>query len=416
MLNMEVLSQELTRQMEEESRSHSFCDRAFDNTQVIRRKCVPSDAPSIWRPTFAHDIDKIMHCPYFNRYADKTQVFSLLRNDDITRRMLHVQLVSRIARTIGRALHLNEDLIEAISLGHDIGHPPFAHTGERYLNDLYHAHTGRFFRHNIHSVRVLDGIFPYNISLQTLDGIAAHNGELQLEVYEPEPIRSFADFDRRMERCYTDETYANRILPTTLEAAVVRMSDIIAYLGKDRQDAARVNIVPEEAFAHTGIGSINAEIINNLVVNLIENSYGKPYIKLDRAHFDALIAAKRENYAKIYGHAADCADLENTIKPMMTEIYGQLLDDLKNDCRSSPVFTHHIAYVNQVHYRRDVPYENSAPNDLVVDYIASMTDNYFVELHHYLFPESPLHVKYLGYFEGPFSPENQEVSPCSKKF
>ncbi len=101
---------------------------------------------------------------------------------------------------------------------------------------------------------------------------------------------------------------------------------------------------------------------------------------------------------------------------MMQEIYGQLLDDLKNNCRSSPVFTHHIAYVNQVHYRRDVPYENSAPNDLVVDYIASMTDNYFVELHHYLFPESLLHVKYLGYFEGPFSPENQEVSPCSKKF
>ena len=272
MLNMEVLSDDLTQRMIQEKRDGSFFDRSFPNEQVIRRHPVPGDVPSIWRPTFAHDIDKIMHCPYYNRYAGKTQVFSLLRNDDITRRMLHVQLVSRIARTIGRALHLNEDLIEAISLGHDIGHPPFAHTGERYLNDLYHAQTGRYFRHNIHSVRVLDGIYPYNISLQTLDGIATHNGEIQLEAYEPQPIRSFAEFDERMEKCYTDLKYANQILPSTLEAAVVRVSDIIAYLGKDRQDAARVSVVPEEAFAHTGIGSINAEIINNLVVNIIENS------------------------------------------------------------------------------------------------------------------------------------------------
>ena len=160
MLKIENLSPELNRRMAEEKQSGKFRDWAFPDDRVIRRKEVPSDAASIWRPTFAHDIDKIMHCPYYNRYADKTQVFSLLRNDDITRRMLHVQLVSRIARTIGRALHLNEDLIEAISLGHDIGHPPFAHSGEHYLNDLYHAHTGRFFRHNIHSVRVLDRIFP----------------------------------------------------------------------------------------------------------------------------------------------------------------------------------------------------------------------------------------------------------------
>lgn len=408
MLNMEVLSDSLTQKMKEERRTGSFCDLSFDNERVIRRKAIPSDASSIWRPTFAHDIDKIMHCPYYNRYADKTQVFSLMRNDDITRRSLHVQLVSRIARTIGRALHLNEDLIEAISLGHDIGHPPFAHTGERYLNDLYHAHTGRYFRHNIHSVRVLDGIYPLNISLQVLDGIATHNGEIQLEAYEPQPIGSFEEFDARMEKCYTDLRYANQILPSTLEAAVVRVSDIIAYLGKDRQDAARVSIVEEEAFTPTGIGSINAEIINNLVVNIIENSYGKPYIKLDKAHFDAMITAKRENYAKIYGNAASCAKLDSTVRPMMAEIYGQLLDDLRSNNTLSPIFTHHIQYVNQTHYRRDVPYERSEPNDLVVDYIASMTDNYFVELHHFLFPDSPFQVHYLGYFDGPFAPESQK--------
>ncbi len=408
MLNMEELSDTMTQRMMDDRKNSSFCDLAFHNEKVIRRTETPSDASSIWRPTFAHDIDKIMHCPYYNRYSDKTQVFSLMRNDDITRRSLHVQLVSRIARTIGRALHLNEDLIEAISLGHDIGHPPFAHTGEHYLNDLYHEYTGRYFRHNIHSVRVLDQIYPLNISLQVLDGIATHNGEIQLETYEPRPIESFEEFDLRMEKCYTDIKYANQILPSTLEAAVVRVSDIIAYLGKDRQDAARVNIVEEEAFTPTGIGSINAEIINNLVVNIIENSYGKPYIRMDQDHFDAMITAKRENYSKIYGNAASCAKLDSTIKPMMREIYGQLLDDLRTHNFKSPIFTHHIQYVNQTHYHRNIPYEHSEANDLVVDYIASMTDNYFVELHHFLFPDSPYQVEYLGYFDGPFSPDSQK--------
>ena len=398
MLNMDQLSEDLTRRIEEENRAHSYISRAFSNDDVIRRRAIASDKPTIWRPTFARDIDKIMHCPYYNRYADKTQVFSLMRNDDITRRALHVQLVSRIARTIGRALHLNEDLIEATALGHDIGHPPFAHTGEKYLNQLYHDHTGRYFYHNIHSVRVLDRIFPLNVSLQVLDGIATHNGEVELEAYEPEPIQSFEDFDRRIQRCYTEPGYANKILPTTLEAAVVRVSDLIAYLGKDRQDAARVNIVPESAFTDTGIGRVNAEIINNLIVCTIENSYGKPYISMDHSHYKAINASKKENYQKIYGNAATLADLDATVKPMMAQLYGQLLDDLKQGNQLSPIFTHHINYVNQTHYRRDTAYEASEPNDIVVDYIASMTDNYFVEAHRYLFPDSPLRVSYVSYF------------------
>ena len=100
---------------------HANTGLSFDESNVIRRRNSPRDTASVWRTAFIRDIDKIMHCPYFNRYADKTQVFSLYKNDDITRRALHVQLVSRIARTIGKTLGLNLDLIEAISLGHDIG-------------------------------------------------------------------------------------------------------------------------------------------------------------------------------------------------------------------------------------------------------------------------------------------------------
>ncbi|MBE6617988.1 MAG: HD domain-containing protein [Ruminococcaceae bacterium] len=393
------LSAALTEQMENEKQNGTFVKTGLDNSRVIRRDPSPKDKGSIWRPPFVHDIDKIMHCPYYNRYTDKTQVFSLIKNDDITRRSLHVQLVSRIARTIGSALNLNLDLIEAISLGHDIGHPPFAHTGEWYLDELYHANTGRHFCHNIHSVRVLDKIFPYNISLQTLNGIASHNGEIELEEYYPVPLDSFEEFDGLIEACYESRLKANRLMPSTLEGAVVRISDIIAYLGKDRQDAARYGMVEESTFYNEDIGSINAEIINNLVVNIIENSYGKPYIKLDKRHFKALQESKRENYHLIYESAATRAKLDITAKPMMAEIYGQLLDDLRGEKKNSPIYKFHIDYVNKTYYKRSEPYEKTEPNQMVVDYIASMTDDYFIDLHRYMFPDSKYTVEYKGYFD-----------------
>ncbi len=395
----EKLSDAMTEQIRLAKETGVYTDVSFPDELVVRRRNLAKDTATVWRPTFVHDIDKIMHCPYYNRYTDKTQVFSLCKNDDITRRSLHVQLVSRISRTIGTVLHLNLDLIEAIALGHDLGHPPFAHTGESYLDELYFKYTGRHFFHNVHSVRVLDGIFPYNISLQTLDGILTHNGELVCEEYHPQPIDSFEEFDRVIERCYESAEYTRQLMPSTLEGIVVRLSDVIAYLGKDRQDAMRAKMAEESMFVNEDIGSINAEIINNLVVNVIENSYGKPYIKLDAKHYKALQKSKQDNYSKIYNYAPSLARLDTTVRPMMAEIYGQLLDDLKSGNKQSPIFTQHIDYVNAVHYNREKPYEADDPNQIVVDYIASMTDNYFIELHHYLFPNSDLEVHYKGYFD-----------------
>ena len=138
----ERLSPALSQRMEQEKKTHSYTDFSFPDEAAVRRYAT-GKPDTVWRPAFAKDIDKILYSPYYNRYTDKTQVFSLTKNDDITRRGLHVQLVSRIARTIGRALNLNLDLIEAIALGHDIGHTPFAHCGEVYLNQLYNKHTGR---------------------------------------------------------------------------------------------------------------------------------------------------------------------------------------------------------------------------------------------------------------------------------
>lgn len=395
----ENLSPALTQRMLDERRNGTYTRAAFDDSRVQRRLNIPTDQATVWRPAFVHDIDKILHCPYYNRYSDKTQVFSLVKNDDVTRRSLHVQLVSRIARTLGAALHLNLDLIEAMALGHDIGHPPFAHSGETYLDAIYSSHTGRHFNHSIHSVRVLDGIFPLNISLQVLDGIACHNGEIELETYKPGSLPDFGAFDAMIEGCYQDSAMVNHLIPSTLEGAVVRISDIIAYLGKDRQDAARLKLVEEGSYQDTQIGSINAEIINNLVVNILENSYGKPYIRMDRAHFQALKTAKEENYSRIYENAALAAKLETTARPMMAQIYEQMLEDLHRGNRNSPIYRQHINYVNKTHYPRAVAYETTEPNQIVVDYIASMTDDYLIDLHRYLFPDSALTVRYVGYFD-----------------
>ncbi len=394
MPNYENLSKEISEKVLLKNTS----PYAFNDADVIRRNNNIDKASAIRSP-FIRDIDKILNCPFYNRYSDKTQVFSFYKNDDISRRGLHVQLVSRTARTLGRALGLNLELIEAIALGHDIGHTPFGHAGEKYLDEIYFRHTKRHFSHNIHSVRVLDKIFPYNISLQTLNGIASHDGEFELSEYTPKALNNFTEYDKIIENCYVDKQNIKKLVPSTLEGCVVRISDIIAYLGKDRQDAQRARLIDDISFENGAIGTINAEIINNLMVNIIENSYGKPFIKMDTEHFNALTKAKSDNYSLIYENDNVKNMLNNNIRNMMHEMYEKLLLDLNNKNKSSVIYTHHIDYINKAHYKRDTPYENEESNQIVVDYIASMTDDYFVDLYAYLFPNSKIKIEYKGYFD-----------------
>lgn len=400
MARYESLSIELQERITENKKNGYVNEYAFKSEDVLRRD-MAHDKANLWRPAFVRDVEKIMHIPLYNRYSDKTQVFSLFKNDDITRRALHVQLVSRIARNIGTVLGLNLDLIEAISLGHDIGHAPFGHAGERILSDLYYEHTGRLFNHNIHSARVLDKIFPLNLSLQTLDGIICHNGELELEEYRPVWYNDFETFDRKMEQCYLEKAAIKKLVPATLEACVMRVSDIIAYLGKDRQDAVRIGMFDNnDVFCDGEIGASNAEIINNMIVNIIENSYGKPYLQMDKQYFDAFSMLKAENQDMIYRNdKLDCV-YDNQIKPMMTELYDVMLKDVKEHNTKSFIYSHHIDYINNAtRYYSKKDYADNEANDIVVDYIASMTDDYFIDLYRHIFPDSKYDVKYIGYFE-----------------
>lgn len=397
--NYEKLSPEMSERIKNDIENNTRPKFAAKSADAVRRDPT-SDTESIWRPAYLRDVDKIMHSPYYNRYTDKTQVFSFYKHDDITRRALHVQLVSRIARSIGSVLNLNLDLIEAISLGHDIGHTPFGHAGERYLSEVYHAETGRFFNHNVHSVRVLDGIFPLNLTLDTLDGIISHNGEFEMSEYYPSSMPDFDTFDKMVESCYVDEKNILEMIPSTLEGCVVRVCDIIAYLGKDRQDAERAKLIESDAeLGDAGIGTINSEIINNLMVNIIEQSYGKPYIMLDEEHYMGLKNAKRINYEQIYRRESVSRVLDETVRPMIQRLYYKLLSDLKGGVKSSPIYEHHVDFVMGNHYASPVPYIETEPNQIIVDYIASMTDDYCTELYKYLFPDSNLDIKYHGYFE-----------------
>ena len=229
------------------------------------------------RPPYFHDIDRIIYSLSYTRYLDKTQVFTKSDNDHVSKRITHVQLVSKIARTIGRALNLNEDLIEAIALGHDLGHVPFGHTGEAILSDLSLKYDGTYFNHNVQSVRLLKDIENHglgnNLTIQTLDGILCHNGEFCLEEYHPEK-KSKEQFLKQYETCYIDQSTIKKLKPMTLEGCVVRLSDIVGYIGRDIEDAIRLGVLDKKDIPSditSVLGETNREIVNTIILDVINN-------------------------------------------------------------------------------------------------------------------------------------------------
>lgn len=370
---------------------------AFQDRDIVRREEKDHDVASLVRPAFVRDIEKILNTPAYNRYADKTQVFSFTENDDICRRGLHVQLVSRVARTIGYALGLNIDLIEAIALGHDVGHTPFGHAGERFLSELYQQHTSangatRYFNHNVHSVRVLDQLFRRNISLQVLDGVICHNGEFACQKLERGTMTSFEELDATVEACTNDESNIAHLRPSTLEGCVVRVSDMIAYLGKDRSDALALGVVPNlDEFDTSVIGRTNSQIISNMTIDIINNSYRRDHIAMSPEVFQDVKLAKRQNYDRIYLREGMLDDTSNVVQDMFANLYERLLDDIVMGDESSPIFRHHVARLCEGSYSMTPEdYLETEPNQIVVDYMASMTDDYFMAVYRYLFPgENP---------------------------
>lgn len=329
------------------------------------------------RPNYFRDIDRIIHSLSYCRYNDKTQVFSNINNDHISKRIIHVQLVSKIARTIGRALRLNEDLIEAIALGHDLGHVPFGHIGESILNKLSLEYGEGIFMHNVQSVRNLmyleNSGLGKNITIQVLDGILCHNGESLLKKYTYKN-KKLEDFLNDYDLCYKDKNYAKNLLPMSLEACVVRISDIIAYVGRDLEDSIEIGNLKKIDIPKNIVkilGNDNSKIVNTLILDIIDNSYEKNYIKLSDEKYNALNELIKFNYENIY-NKANSKDMLKEYELMFNVVFNKCLFILENKLIEYKIFK---CFLNDMSEEYKC---NNTNSRIVIDYIAGMTDNYFI--------------------------------------
>jgi dGTPase len=345
------------------------------STQAVRKR-EEGEIASGHRENFSIDADRILHSRAYARYIDKTQVFYLVKNDHITHRVLHVQLVSKVGRTIGRLLGLNEDLIEAIALGHDIGHVPFGHDGEKFLSDLSLEYGLGNFLHNIQGVRFLELIerkgLGLNLTLQVLDGILSHNGEVHNPALSPEKSKDFKRFEEEIKNLTENTEYP--IWPMTMEGCVVRMADAISYVGRDIEDAIRLGLIersdmPKECIRV--LGDTNGTIVYNLVEDLISESLEKPYISFSPEVAEALRRLKDFNREFIYANP-HAKHQTHKIELMFRLLFEKYHRNLEAGDEDSVIFREFLDGMT-AQYR-----DNNPPAMIVRDFIGGMTDDYFL--------------------------------------
>lgn len=348
---------------------------------------IREEEPDILRSCFAIDRDRILYSGAYRRYHGKTQVFSFtnLFDEEMTNRNLHIAYVSQISRTIGKYLGLNLELIEAIALGHDLGHCPFGHDGEMALSQCCAREGIGHFHHNIESLHIVDHISNkgrgLNLTFQVRDGIISHDGEVHNTQLKPQTDKSEKDIQDFITRKKAGEKVS--WMPATLEGCVVRITDTIAYVGQDIEDAIRYNILKREDLPKDCtdyLGSRNSQIIDTLVKSVIVNSFDKDYISFDEETSEYLLKLKKFNYAHIYTDE-NVKKSNQIIYRTMGILFEKYLEDLKQNNTESKIFAHFLNYKHP-DYR-----EKFSPAEQVRDFIATMTDRYFnEELKDFLLP------------------------------
>jgi dGTPase len=350
---------------------------ATPNSHAVRRGEEASLTEG-YRQAFSVDVDRILHSRAYTRYIDKTQVFYLIRNDHITHRVLHVQLVSKIGRSIGRFLGLNEDLIEAIALGHDIGHTPFGHDGERFLSQLCQEHGIGSFHHNVQSVHFLDWVERkgkgWNLCLQTLDGILCHDGEVHTPALAPHRNKSFADLQTEM-ACKAGGLGTD-LVPMTLEGCVVRMVDTVAYIGRDIEDAIRLGLIRRvelPAASVAVLGDTNGTIVFRLATDIIRTSYANDFVAFSPEVSQALKQLKGFNLERIYLNSRMKPNSDR-LRELFQRLFDRFLEDFEKQRTDSVIFQGFLNGMSADYLERHRPAE------VVRDFIAGMTDRYFLDL------------------------------------
>ena len=283
------------------------------------------------RTIYQRDRDRIIHCKAFRRLKHKTQVFLAPEGDHYRTRLTHTLEVAQIARSIARALNLNEDLTEAIALGHDLGHTPFGHAGEFVLNGL--CENG--FRHNEQSVRIVEKLEKdgkgLNLTWEVRDGILNHR------------------------------TSGN---PSTLEGKVVRLSDKIAYIHHDMDDAQRAGIISEDDIPITLrmlLGYTTRERLNTFVHDVIENSLEQDTIKMSAEIYEAMMDLRALMFQNVYENPAAHKEEEKVVK-MLTELYE-----------------YYVEYPEAMSKEyRELIVRGEKKEQAVCDYLSGMTDQYSI--------------------------------------
>lgn len=295
------------------------------------------------RPVFQRDRDRILHCKSFRRLKQKTQVFLLPKGDHYRTRMTHTLEVSQNARTIAKALRLNEELVEAIALGHDLGHTPFGHAGERALNQM--CPDG--FRHNEQSVRVVEILEKQgrglNLTWEVVDGILNHKSSGT---------------------------------PHTLEGEIVRLSDKIAYINHDIDDAVRGGILKEEDLPaeYTDVlGHTTRMRLNTMIHDVVSHSMGQPRIVMSDEIREATMGLRKFLFEHVYQNPAAKGEETKAVN-MIINLYGYYMD--------------HIELLPE-QYLVMIIEKGETKERVVCDYIAGMTDSYAVKkFQEYFIPES----------------------------
>jgi len=355
---------------------YNLSQYACKDVEGCRRK---PEVNKSFRSEFALDRDRILYSGAYRRYHGKTQVFSFSNqfDEEMTNRNLHTTYVSQISRSIAKILGLNLELVEAIALAHDLGHAPFGHDGERALSMLCQHHNIGYFNHNIESLHIVDNISRngegLNLTFQVRDGILSHDGEVHDTKLVPQRSKYEDDLKEYIQS--KKEGKNAQMMPTTLEGCVVRISDTIAYIGQDIEDAIRFNIltwddIPEDCRNY--LGDRNGKIIDSLVKAVIVNSYDNDYICFDEETSFYLKKLKTFNYERIYLDKNVKKSIRN-IEITMGILFEKYMFDVASANQNSRIFKHFLAKKNE---RYLGSYSNP---EKVRDYIATMTDRYFNE-------------------------------------
>ncbi len=336
------------------------------------------EEPCIIRSPYERDTGRIIYSQAFRRLRHKTQVFFNPQNDHICSRIEHVIYVNYIATTIGRALNLNLDLIQAISLGHDIGHAPFGHSGERVLDSCVKKYNpGLFFQHEIQSLRVADVLAGrsqgrssgLNLTFEVRDGIVSHCGETYNE------FRLSPDSGKTMESILSVRK-SDGIMPSTLEGCVVRIADKIAYVGRDIEDAARAGILEFEDIPPaitSRLGNSNAKIINTLVADIIHNSLNKNMIVLSDEAGEAMKELLSENVDRIY-RSDKIKTYEKSVKNTVEALFDAMMSAMSDPERA--VRSNNNVFSVLAEFALEYPAGTACDAQIVIDYISGMTDSF----------------------------------------